>query len=152
MAKFDLIVDTREKKPLTFDSEYINECISRKLDTGDYSISGYEDKVFIERKASLGEFYANITQKRFWNELDRTRDYQYKFLVLEFDMEDVAMFPYGSGIPKHKWKDLKVSPKYIMSSLSKIQVEYGIHVLFVTNSNNAKIMIERLCRDIYGKL
>ena len=68
MAKskpFTIIKDTREQDGYTFESSSsryhtCNGMISRKLDTGDYSIEGLEDKLCIERKASVVEFANNV--------------------------------------------------------------------------------------------
>ena len=53
----NIIIDTREQKPLIFTG---HETISRKLDEGDYNIEELEDKIVIERK-SLQDFYQSIT-------------------------------------------------------------------------------------------
>jgi len=55
-----LIIDTREKQPWCFDDDDdFQEIIHRKLDYGDYSIEGLEDRIFIERKSSANELLSN---------------------------------------------------------------------------------------------
>ena len=113
MAKskpFTIIKDTREQDGYTFESSSsryhtCNGMISRKLDTGDYSIEGLEDKLCIERKASVVEFANNVghDQVRFLKEIERMKDFRYKFLVLEFSLTDLMKFPEGSSIPEGDW-------------------------------------------------
>ena len=109
MAKskpFTIIKDTREQDGYSFaasSSRYhtCNGMVSRKLDTGDYSIEGLEDKLCIERKASVVEFANNVghDQVRFLKEIERMKDFPYKFLVFEFSLTDLMNFPEGSSIP-----------------------------------------------------
>ena len=58
---FSVIVDSREQIPFEFTSSKIGNIINRKLNTGDYSIEGLEETLCIERKATVNEFYNNIT-------------------------------------------------------------------------------------------
>ena len=54
---YTVVRDTREQQGYFF--KKFNTCqgtVQRKLDTGDYSILGMEDKVCIERKASVEKF------------------------------------------------------------------------------------------------
>ena len=97
--EFNVIIDSREQKPLEFNSSAIDEIIVSKLDEGDYAIAGLEDKLCIERKASFMEVYKNVTEKRFWSEVQRMANYKYKFLVCEFSMSDVDGFPHNTGLP-----------------------------------------------------
>ena len=46
VTDYRLVVDTREQVPLVFDVP----TVVKKLDTGDYSVTGYEDEFTIERK------------------------------------------------------------------------------------------------------
>lgn len=147
--EINVLIDTREKKPLSFTDANIKSVTSIKLDTGDYSLAGLEDKLFIERKSSFMEFYGNITEKRFWNELDRTSTFKYKFLILEFDLDFVTNFPYGCGLPKSKIPYLKVSSSFIMSAITKILIKYDIKVIFAGNENNAIKIMERIFKDVY---
>jgi ERCC4-type nuclease len=147
---FDIIVDTREQQPLEFNSDCIGHIHNQKLDTGDYSIMGLEDVLFIERKASVIEFYGNISQKRFWNELDRTPGFKYKYMIMQFDAELINMFPYNSNLPKRVWSKLKITPQYLFSCLSKIQVDYGINVMFTGNREVASVMVTNIMKRVYA--
>ena len=128
--KFIVIRDTREKDGWYFkESDYCEGMVNQKLDTGDYSIQGLEDVLCIERKASVAEIANNIVDDRFTRELDRMSEFKYKFLILEFGVEDILSFPVGSDIPKKSWNKIRISGRFIMKRLSEIQIKYGIHVV-----------------------
>jgi ERCC4-type nuclease len=146
---FNVIVDTREQTPFDFASSSIDSVLFMKLDTGDYSIEGLEDKLAIERKGSVSEFYGNITEKRFWKEMDRMQKYPYKFIIFEFSVSDVEMFPYGSGLPKSVMAKLKITPAYLMKCIAKIQVKYGIHVVFGETRDNSIYLVPNIMKEVY---
>lgn len=86
-----IIADTREKRPLSFEKLSIRaaphlDVVVKKLNEGDYSIQGLEDKVFIERK-SAADLYGTLFQgrERFVRELERVKekDYKHRYLVIE---------------------------------------------------------------------
>lgn len=69
MSMPPIVIDTREKKPYSF---YDMNVVRRKMDTGDYSIEGFEDVFAIERK-SLDDYLLSITHERdrFEREVER---------------------------------------------------------------------------------
>lgn len=146
---FEVIIDTREQNPFHFTSSKIKEVHREKLDSGDYSIKGLEDKLFIERKQSVAEFYNNVTEKRFWNEIERSQSYKYKYIIFEFSASDVEMFPYGSGLPKSVISKLKVSSAYLMHCIAKLQVKFGIHVIFGGNRDNSIYLTTNIMKAIH---
>ena len=142
---FTIIKDTREQEGYTFEpsSSRYHTCkgmVSRKLDTGDYSIEGLEDKLCIERKASVVEFANNIGHDavRFAKEIERMKDFPYKFMIFEFSLSDVMQFPEGSDIPEEKWGSLKITNKFMLRRIMEYQMKHGIHVLFCDSKKNAK--------------
>ena len=149
---FTIIVDTREKMPWTLTASTIDGAISKKLDTGDYSIEGYEDKVCIERKRDAAELAANVCQARFKSELERMMTYEYRYLILEFNIQDVLDYPVGSSVPPARWKKLKTRGPYIMKCISQFQVKYGINVVFAGNSRNAEYAATNIMKRIYERL
>lgn len=143
---FKVIIDTREQQPWEFERvAYAN----RKLDTGDYSVEGYENLLCVERKKSVGEIATNITEKRFKDVLERMQQYKYSFLIMEFDLEDIYQFPIGSNIPKRLWNTLRVSSGFIIKNLLEIQLQYGIHVLFCGDATNASKIALTLMKKVY---
>ena len=146
-----VIIDTREQTPFEFTSSKISETITRKLDTGDYSVEGLEDILCIERKFNVGEFYNNITQKRFWAEMERMKAYKHRFMIFEFSVSDIEMFPYGSGLPKHVINKLKISSAYLMKCVARLQIEYDIHVVFGGNRDNSVYLVTNIMKEVYER-
>lgn len=146
---FTAIIDTREKEPWRLVASTIDGVVVEKLDTGDYSIKGLEDKLCIERKQSVSELAGNVSQPRFQNELNRMLTYKYRFLVLEFDITDILDYPVGSGIPQNRWKTLRIKGPYIMQCLSQFQVKYGIHVIFAGNATHAEYIASNIMKRVY---
>ena len=145
---FTIIVDTREQNAW----EFGNHSTSRtKLDTADYSIEGLEHLLAIERKQSVSEVATNITEKRFPAFLERMSDIPHKFMLFEFDLEDVYNFPVGSEIPKSKWDKLRVKNNYILKQISLFHIKYGIHTVFCGDADNAEKMAVRIMRTVYEK-
>ena len=142
---FTIIKDTREQEGYTFEpsSSRYHTCkgmVSRKLDTGDYSIEGLEDKLRIKRKASVVEFANNVghDQVRFLKEIERMKDFPYKFMIFEFSLSDLMNFPEGSSIPESDWGKLKVTNKFMLKMIMEFQLYNDIHVLFCDSKKNAK--------------
>lgn len=146
--EFTIIVDTREQNPWEFGHHVTAR---QKLDTGDYAIEGLEHLLCIERKQSVSEIANNITEKRFVDVLERMGEIPHRFMLFEFDLQDVYDFPMGSDIPKSKWNKLRVSSNYIMKYLSLINTNYNIHTMFCGDAGNAEKMAVRLMRTVYGK-
>lgn len=142
---FTVIVDTREQTPWAL-KHYATA--SKKLDTGDYSIEGYEDIVCIERKHNISEFVTNMNEKRFVDVLNRMTKYKYSYIIMEFNFDDILNFPIGSDIPKKMWDKLKVSPAYIIKYIADIQTKYNIHVLFCGSPTGAEKMALSLMRRV----
>lgn len=146
---YTIIVDTREQYAYEFGYHTTSR---EKLDTGDYSIKGLEDIVTIERKQSVSEIANNITTPRFTNELERMRPIAHKFLLCEFNLEDIFQFPVGSDIPKRLWEKLRVSNNYILKFLiEKVMLEYEVQVIFAGDSTNGEKIASRILNKIYAK-
>lgn len=148
---FTIVVDTREQTPWEFEDYAV---ASRKLDTGDYSIEGMEDIFTIERKRSVSEIANNISEKRFDDVLHRLQNYQHKFILLEFTLNNVLDYPIGSTVPKKLWGGLKITGKYILKYLTEINIKYGIQTIYCGNRDNAEevaLCIMKRMVEIYGK-
>lgn len=134
---FNIIIDTREQKPWAFAS---CNTIKKKLDTGDYSIEGLEELLCIERKNSVSEIANNISETRFKDEIERMSKYLYRFILLEFSLQDVLDYPKGSGVPSRLWNKIKIRPLYILKYLTELQTKHDIHVIFCDNPVAAEEM------------
>jgi ERCC4-type nuclease len=145
---FTIIVDTREQLPWEFGFHLTSK---HKLDTGDYSIQGFESLFTIERKKSVSEIATNITESRFKDVLQRMGQIPHSFMLMEFTLDEVYSFPVGSDIPKSKWDKLRISGNYIIKYLIEAQLNYNIHLLFCGDSENAERTAVSIMKRIYEK-
>lgn len=143
---FTIIVDTREQKPWSFEYQ---ATANHKLDTGDYSIDGYQHLLAIERKRNVAEFANNITEKRFKDVVDRLSKIKHSYILFEFDMEDVMRYPIGSDIPKRLWDKIRISPAYILKHIIDLQTDHNIKILFCNNSDYAEKVALSIMKKVY---
>lgn len=151
--EYTIIQDTREQNGYNF-TPWQNEkykshgCIHQKLDTGDYTAVGLEDVLCIERKASVSEFSQNVgfDKGRFFREMDRLKEFEYPFLLLEFSIDDLMRYPEGSGIPRSKWSKVILKGPFMLKRLLEIQCDYGIYVIFCGDKQTAKRVVETIIR------
>lgn len=149
--KLTVLRDSREHENEGYywtENEWCDGYETIKLDTGDYSIKGYEDVLCIERKRSTAEIAKNITEKRFDRELERMSKFKWAFFVLEFSLEDVLNFPINSTIPQRRWSWLKITPNFMLSKLTEYQIKYGVHVLFCGSKDNAWNMVNSIFKKV----
>jgi|TARA_Y100001938_G_scaffold5779_1_gene7200 glucosamine 6-phosphate synthetase-like amidotransferase/phosphosugar isomerase protein len=152
---YTVIKDTREQDGYTFErfeSRY-HACagmVVQKLDTGDYSLVGLEDKLCIERKGRISELAINLgkDKHRFMREIERMKDFPFKFLILEFSLKDVMDFPEGSDIPQENWNSIKITNKYMLKMLIEFQMYDDIHVIFCGNRKNAKLVVSSILKRV----
>lgn len=148
---FTVIKDTREQEGYYFKQH--NTCagmVERKLDTGDYSIEGLEDKLCIERKGCVEELAINLGQKKyaFLEEIDRMAPFPHKFLILEFSLEDLIKFPEETRIPIKNKASVKITGKYMLKCLCEFQLYNNVNVLFCGNKYNAFIMVSSILKRV----
>lgn len=125
--KFTIIIDTREQHPWEFPEFAV---ANKKLDTGDYSIEGMENILCIERKNGIAEIANNITENRFKDVIERMSHYKHAFILIECDYDQLMNYPIGSDVPKRVWKQIKLTPAFIMKFLMELSVQHNIHVMF----------------------
>jgi hypothetical protein len=130
--KYTVIRDDQEKANFWdfVPSQFCAGTISQRLPTGDYTLRGYENLLTIERKASTGEVYKNIFEARFDRELVRLDEFKYPFMVFEFTLEDLYLFPWNSGIPKYLWPKLKAKNHFMVKTITEYQIQYKVKVIF----------------------
>lgn len=145
MNKPVVIQDTRERLPFDL-SFYGFEVERRKLDCGDYSIQGYENYISIDRKKSVSELASNLFEDyvRFKKEMIRAKDIAHFFLLFEFSLEYLLIYPHGSGIPKRKWPYLRATPRKMLERIKLLYETYGVRCIFSQNREEA----EQKCADI----
>lgn len=148
---FTVIKDTREQDGYFFSA--FNTCagmVESKLDTGDYTIQGLEDKICVERKGCVEELAVNLGSKKyaFLNEIERMKPFPHKFIVLEFSLEDLIKFPEETRIPVKNKASLKITGKYMLKCLMEFQLYDGVHIWFCGNKHNAFLAISSLFKRI----
>lgn len=145
---FTVIVDTREKQPWDLSSSRVLGREVTKLDTGDYTVQGLEDKLCIDRKACVSELAQNITTKRFIYELERIKKFPHAFLIAEFSAEDVFTFPDSADLPPRVKQRIRVNGNFIMKCLCRLQIKYGFNIIFAGNRSNAERIAINLMEDV----
>lgn len=148
---FTVIKDTREQDGYYFSA--FNTCagmIEHKLDTGDYTIQGLEDKICVERKGCVEELAVNLGQKKhaFLDEIERMKNFPHKFLVLEFSLEDLLKFPEETRIPVKNKASLKITGKYMIKCLMEFALYNNVQILFCGNKHNAFLAVSSLLKRI----
>jgi DNA excision repair protein ERCC-4 len=133
--RITIVVDTREKKPYCFDPRSVST-IRRALPAGDYSLSGQEHSVAVERK-TLEDFVSTViwSRKRFQRELKRLAEYAASCIVVEADLSDILGGRYRSG----------AHPNAVLGTVISIAVDFGIPVFFCSDRQAA-------CRFVQGYL
>jgi ERCC4-type nuclease len=144
--EFIVIIDTREQQPWSFNEHAV---ANRKLDTGDYSIEGLEHLLCIERKKSASEFANNIVESRFKDVVMRMSQLKYSFLLLEFDLEDLLIYPIGSTVPKRMWDKIRITPAFLLKNILELQLNHNIIVYFCGDSDNAEKMASYILKKIF---
>lgn len=148
---FDIIIDTREQTPWHFTDACVNTIVCTSLKTGDYTIVGFEDILCIERKRSVSEIARNVTEDRFIRELERMAAFPYSFLICEFAISDILVYPMGSDIPKNRWRKIRIRAPFILKRLSQIMINYHIPILFCENAQNASTIALNIMKRTYEK-
>lgn len=135
---YNVLIDTREKTPFLFpEGNLCTGSVIKKLDTGDYTLEGLEDKLCIERKKVVSEIAQNITQERFKEELIRMTNFKYRYIIFEFDWSSVLNFPYGCGLPKSVIRKVRCRGKFLEHALIGLNMKYGIYTHYAGSTKNA---------------
>lgn len=92
-----IVVDTREQKPFSFPRNV--KIMKKSLYSGDYSVSGFETYVAVERK-SLDDLIAccGRERERFEKEIQRLQGIPVKAIVVEASWADVELGNYRSRL------------------------------------------------------
>jgi hypothetical protein len=153
-----VIRDTREKAGKGWHFGECSWCSGTQiqtLSTGDYTLEGLEDKLVIERKDDTSEISLNVNELRFVRELERLEQFEFPFIVCEFDMDDILNFPRNSGIPSYLWKSLKVSNHYILAKIVEFQAKYKTKWILCGKGNGQRVaacILKRVAEIIDGRV
>lgn len=119
------MIDTREQSPFSFrgikaDADhagktYVVPVVRATLQSGDYSIVGFESQISIERK-SHEDLYGTLSRDhdRFVRELERLRTYAYSEVVVEASYAKILTPPANS----------RVSPKAISRGIQSLKLRF----------------------------
>lgn len=134
-----IIRDTREQKPLVFPNAKVKDA---KLQTGDYSLEYFEDRITIERK-SLSDLLQSLSgeRKRFMAEVQRMKAYEYSAVVVEASLTDIYR-----GV----WRNA-ISIESVVGSLQALSAKYGVHVILACDRAIAALMVEGILYQFLRK-
>lgn len=122
-----IITDTREQRPL----EFLHLPSERgTLQSGDYSVAGFENDFAIERK-TISDLIGSCTRgrERFERELHRLRGFDFARILIIGEPHEVAR--------------LAPSPKAIFSSLTAFECRWKIPVVWEPDPTIAARLVER---------
>ena len=103
-----VVIDTREQTPFLF-AGYPVSLIRASLDSGDYSVAGFERRIALERK-SLDDLLGCLThdRDRFERELTRLRGYDVAMVIVESPLLALRQHRYKSRMEpaaaEQSWK------------------------------------------------
>lgn len=131
-----IVVDTREQKPYWKEGPNV---IRKKLDTGDYSIEGYEAEIAIERK-NLVDLFGTLGKghERFKRELERSRDLKYFAILIDGSFSSCYNKDFdGAG---HSYMKGSV----VLKILFTLHIKYGINFFFCNGRHESRRFIKGL--------
>lgn len=149
-----IIIDTREQKDLFLFKTFPVETVVRKLDTGDYSIRGFENKITIDRKRDTCELQMCYGQnwRRFNNVLNRMSEFDEAYILCTFPFRHLEIFPEESNILKSRWKRIKTSAAYLRKKTRKIQEDFpNIKIIFGNTHYESEEIAYNLLKAYYDK-
>lgn len=131
--EIEIIVDTRERSPFSFDSKTIN----KKLDFGDYSVEG--SYLSIERK-SMSDLAGTLTTgfDRFCREIERSG---YLIVLVEETAEYVMNFT-----PDYKWSNKsKIRGSFICNRIRGLLQTYdNLQFLFANGKDEGALLCKKI--------
>ncbi len=140
----EIIVDTREQRPWTFEGERPAFTLTRaKLESGDYSVAGFERRIAIERK-SIDDFCGTVLndRPRFYAELERLRAYDFRAVIVEASVREIMAGRYTS----------MASPASVLGFVAEVTVAQSVPVYLSGTRAEAQILAGKLLRAASKKL
>jgi len=125
-APFTILADNREQWPYRFATAprafgYSEVCVQRGyLVTGDYTISGLEDRFALERK-SLEDLYATLGQnrRRFEAEVQRLNSLDFAAIIIEASLAEI----WRPMDFRNDWKS-RLWPKSVEGTIASWSIRY----------------------------
>jgi len=144
-SKYTVIRDTREQGENGWFFDPSQRCagtLIKKLDSGDYSLLGFESLISIERKGSVAEFCGNLTQDRFVSDYDpskelnkqseivRLQTIKWSFILLEFEMDDLIKYPNIMEVPPNLRRTIVFKGSAALKKILELQMKYNTKIIF----------------------
>ncbi len=117
---FVIVIDSNEQAPLKFGKI---PTVTKKLDSGDYSIQGMEYSVCIERK-SQEDFYGSIVgdgRERLYLMFERTKHVGFKAFVVECEEAEILT---------PELTHSGVAPSSVYATIASWEVKHGYHFYY----------------------
>ena len=134
-----IIIDTREQTPYTFQMFPV-ATVTGTLDTGDYSLYGFEDVIAVERK-ELSDIISCLGsgRERFTRELERLRGYESAALVIESPLQVIRAGRYRSSM----------KPEAAEQSLISIMQRFRLPVYFAIDRTDGQRFTYHFLRHFF---
>ena len=129
--KITIIQDTREQCGYDF-AKYPNVvCEAGTLDTGDYSLPGFTDRVAIERK-TIDDLVGCLSQgrERFEREMGRARNFEHFAVVIEASLPPIMAGRYRSLMKANS----------VLQSIAAFSIRYRVPFLFCGDRPGGELM------------
>lgn len=140
MTDIKIIVDTREQDSLPLGDIRGVTVVRQGLKTGDYSLVGHEDEICFERK-SVPDLVGTLIggHERFLREMDRMKDYEDKYILVEHTAGTVYRYCERHGV-EYKFDT-------IIQSLLAYAYHYRVRVRFCKNREDMAEYIVKKSRE-----
>lgn len=138
-----VIVDTREQVPWSFEHDPSISIVRAHLDAGDYSVRGFETRIAIERK-SLDDWVGTVMRERtrFYRELELLRGFEFRCVIIEAGVRQITEKSYRSN----------ASPASVLGFVSEVFVAQSVPVLLGGTRADSQILAASLLRMAAKKL
>jgi len=138
-----IVIDSREQRPYDFGPDVLT--VTRKLDSGDYSLEGHESSIAIERK-ELSDLRGCIGhgRGRFTRELERLQAYDYACIVVEATLAELRQ-PARVHAPGRR----QLSPNSVVGSLTAWAIRHQVGIWFAGSRPGGRELTYRLLRNFW---
>lgn len=143
-----VVVDTREQKPYEF---YGVDVVHTALETGDYSVEGFEEQFAVERK-SLNDLANTLGRgrSRFKREVDRAQDFDRFVVVIEASRTEVESYKDAKNCPSYY---SQIHPNSILGTVDSWPAKYPVlDFVWANDRAGAKALTLDLLRKWAGEL
>ena len=131
-----ILYDDREKKGRWTIDHFKFKFVKKRLKVADYTIKGFEHIIAVEKKSGFKELIGNLTGKKrikFMAYLKKLSKFPLPILVIEGNFNSLPRI-----FRELKYSGMNIEGVY--SWVTKIMVEYGIHVVCMDCSQKDKDM------------